>query len=48
MSTAQKTSNKATFRRFRDAVNTGDAELISKTIDEVVAPDVPIRTPFAP
>jgi predicted ester cyclase len=46
MSTDQETSNKATFRRFVDAVNTGDAELISKTIDEVVAPDVLIRTPL--
>jgi steroid delta-isomerase-like uncharacterized protein len=45
MSTAQATSNKATFRRLHDVVNTGDAELISKTIDEVVEPDVLIRTP---
>jgi hypothetical protein len=40
MSTAQATSNKATFRRLHDVVNTGDAELISKAIDEVVEPDV--------
>ena len=46
MSTAQATSNKATFRRFCDAMNTGDAELISKTIDEVVEPDALIRTPL--
>jgi predicted ester cyclase len=46
MSTAQETSNKATFRRFHDATNTGDAELISKTIDEIVEPDVQIRTPL--
>src|ERR1700716_1577602 len=46
MSTAQETSNKATFRRFHDATNTGDAELISKTIDEIVEPDVLIRTPL--
>jgi steroid delta-isomerase-like uncharacterized protein len=46
MSTAQATSNKATFRRFHDAMNTGDPELISKTIDEVVEPDVLIRTPL--
>jgi hypothetical protein len=45
MSTTQATSNKATFRRLHDVVNTGDAELISKTIDEVVEPDVLIRTP---
>jgi steroid delta-isomerase-like uncharacterized protein len=46
MATAQETRNKATFRRFDDAVNTGDAELISKTIDELVEPDVLIRTPL--
>ena len=46
MSTAQATDNKATFRRFHDAVNSGDQELISKTIDEVVEPDVRIRTPL--
>jgi steroid delta-isomerase-like uncharacterized protein len=46
MSTAQEISNKATFRRIQDAVNTGDVEVISKTIDEVVAPDVLIRMPL--
>jgi predicted ester cyclase len=46
LSTAQTTSNKATFRRFHDAMNTGDVELISKTIDELVEPDVLIRTPL--
>ena len=46
MSTAQETRNKATFKRFHDAVNTGDVELISKTIDEVVEPDALIRTPL--
>jgi steroid delta-isomerase-like uncharacterized protein len=45
MSTGQETGNKATFRRFHDATNTHDPELISKTIDEVFAPDVLIRTP---
>ncbi len=45
MSTAQETTNKAMFSRFHDAMNTGDAELISKTIDEVFEPDVLIRTP---
>jgi hypothetical protein len=35
MSTAsQATSSKATLRRFHDAMNTGDAETISKTIDQ--------------
>ena len=46
MTTPQETSNKATFRRFQEATNTGDAELISKTIDELVEPDVLIRTPL--
>jgi steroid delta-isomerase-like uncharacterized protein len=46
MSTAQATSNKATFRHFEDAVNSGDIELISNMIDEVVEPDVQIRTPL--
>ena len=46
MSTVQATSNKATFRLLHDVVNTGDAELVSKTIDEVVEPDVLIRTPL--
>jgi steroid delta-isomerase-like uncharacterized protein len=45
MSTAQATANKATFSRFDDAVNTGDAEVISKTIDEVVEPDVLFHAP---
>jgi steroid delta-isomerase-like uncharacterized protein len=42
---AQETSNKATLRRFHDAMNTGDPEIISKTIDELVEPDALIRTP---
>jgi steroid delta-isomerase-like uncharacterized protein len=50
MSTAQATNNKATLRRFHDvmnnAMNAGDAELIAKTIDEFVEPDVLIRTPL--
>jgi predicted ester cyclase len=46
MSTAQATSNKATFRHFHDAVNSGDVELISKMIDEVFEPDAQIRTPL--
>ena len=46
MSTTQATTNKAAFRRFHDAVNSGDAELIAKAIDEVVEPDVLIRTPL--
>jgi hypothetical protein len=34
MSTAQTTADKATPRRFQRAMNTGDAETISTTIDE--------------
>jgi predicted ester cyclase len=45
MSTAQATTNKATFSRFHDAMNTGDAEVISKTIDELVEPNVLFRAP---
>lgn len=43
MPTTQETSNKATFKRFLDATNSQDGELISKTIDEVCQPDVLIR-----
>jgi hypothetical protein len=46
MATAQEASNKAMFSRFQDAVSTGDAEVISKTIDELVEPDVLIHMPL--
>jgi steroid delta-isomerase-like uncharacterized protein len=46
MSAAQTTSNKATFARFHDAMNAGDAEVISKTIDEIVEPGVLFHTPL--
>ena len=36
---AEVTANKATFRRFQDAMNTCDAQFISKMIDEIVEPD---------
>ena len=36
MAAAAIETNTATIRRFHDAVNTGDLELISETIDEVV------------
>ena len=45
MSATQETANKATFSRFHDAVNTGDAEIISKTIDEFVEPGVLFHAP---
>jgi steroid delta-isomerase-like uncharacterized protein len=43
---AQEASNEATFRRFHDVMNTGDIEIISTTIDELVEPDAVIRTPL--
>jgi predicted ester cyclase len=46
MSTAEVTANKATFKRFQDAMNTCDAEFISKAVDELVEPDATIRTPL--
>jgi hypothetical protein len=46
MSTAEETANKETFKRFQDVTNTHDPELISQTIDEIVEPDVVIRTPL--
>jgi predicted ester cyclase len=42
---AQET-HKATFKSFRDIVNTGDVELISTMIDETVEPDALIHTPL--
>ena len=41
----QASSNKATFSRFHDAMNAGDAEIVSKTIDEIVAPNVLFHAP---
>jgi hypothetical protein len=46
MSTADVAANKALFKRFHDAANTGDFDFLAKTIDEVVAPDAVIRTPL--
>jgi predicted ester cyclase len=45
MSTAQEITNKATFSRFHEAINTGDTEVISKMIDEVVEPNVLFHAP---
>jgi steroid delta-isomerase-like uncharacterized protein len=44
--TAQATSNRATLKLFIDAMNTGDPEVVSETIDELVEPDAQIRTPL--
>jgi steroid delta-isomerase-like uncharacterized protein len=46
MSVLQETSNKAAFRRFIDAVNTGDLERLSQTIDELIEPHAMLRTPM--
>jgi steroid delta-isomerase-like uncharacterized protein len=46
VSTAQQTDNRAAVRRLHSAVNSGDPQLISNTIDEVTAPDALIRTPL--
>ncbi|MFB4268513.1 ester cyclase [Nonomuraea sp. GTA35] len=45
MSAEQVIGNKALFSRFHEAINSGDAEVIAKTIDELVAPDVLFHTP---
>lgn len=37
--------NKETVRRFQDATNTHNPELISNTIDELFKPDAQTRTP---
>lgn len=42
---SQATSNKATFSRLHDAVNSGDVDLIAKTIDEAVDPDLLFHAP---
>jgi len=46
MSTTEVAANKALFKRFHEAANTGDFDLLARTIDELVAPDAVIRTPL--
>lgn len=46
VSTAQETSNKATIRRFAEAVNSGDVEFASQAFDEIFDPDVKQHSPF--
>lgn len=46
MATSQETGNTTTYRRLLDASNAHDEELMSKTIDEVIRPDVLIHTPL--
>ncbi|MEV0390477.1 ester cyclase [Nonomuraea sp. NPDC050643] len=45
MSATTAASNKEVFSRFHDAINSGDAEIIAKAIDEVVHPDVLFHAP---
>ncbi|WP_433333245.1 ester cyclase [Spirillospora sp. CA-294931] len=44
MATARTDDNKALLDRLHEATNSGDLELITKTIDEVVEPDVLFHT----
>jgi predicted ester cyclase len=46
MSTNRTTANKASYRRLCEVVNTGDATLVAKAIDEVFEPDVRNSTPL--
>ena len=46
MSATRPITNKAVVQRLQDAVNSHDARIISSTIDELVRPDVLIRTPL--
>src|SRR5262245_32405157 len=46
MTTAEEATNKATTKQLDEALNSGDHELIAKTIDKVTAPDALIRTPL--
>ncbi len=46
MSSTHQADNKVALRRLNEALNSGDTEVISATIDEVFQPDVLIRTPL--
>lgn len=46
MSTAQLAANKSIFMQFHDAMNTRDIDVIDKTIDELITPDVFVGTPL--
>jgi predicted ester cyclase len=43
---SEQAANKARIERFSAAINSGDAELIASTIDELIAPDAVISTPL--
>ena len=44
--TDEEARNTATFHRFHEATNSGDPDLVAQAIDELVDPDVLIRTPL--
>jgi len=46
VSTDQTARNKAALGRFEDAVSSGNDEIISTMLDELVAPDAVISTPL--
>jgi steroid delta-isomerase-like uncharacterized protein len=46
MSKEQTESNKGRVKRFADAANTHDPDLISKAVDEIFDPDVRAGTPM--
>ena len=46
MTHSLETANKATLKRFHEAMSSGDWDFMSKTIDELVEPDAQIRTPL--
>lgn len=46
MSAVRESSNKAAVRRLADAMNSGDAQLVSKTIEEIFDPEVRQHTPY--
>jgi predicted ester cyclase len=46
MSAVPETSNKATVLRLAEVMNSGDAELIARTVDEIFEPDVKQHDPF--
>jgi predicted ester cyclase len=46
MTETEQAANKAAIERFTAATNSGDEELITATIDELIAPDAVISTPL--
>jgi steroid delta-isomerase-like uncharacterized protein len=46
MTLTRTAGNKAVLSRLDAAMNSGDAELIARTIDDVFAPDVRVGTPL--